>query len=315
MIIPIVFLILVVVLLIRCVFVVQQQYEYIIERFGKFNRTTGPGIHFKIPGIEKIVARVEMRTLQSELRIDGKTKDNVTITMSVAAQYHVSFDRDARVATGVYRSYYMLSAPEQQMNAYIADALRSAIPNYTLDEVFDNKDLIARDVNTTVAAKMVEYGYDLVSTLITSIGLPPDVEASMNKINSAQREREAAQALADADRIKVVVEAQAQAQAMEESGRGIAAQRKAIAEGIADSLDVIRESGVSTQEANQLFLFTQWSEMMGEFAKTSRASTIVLPSDFRETSSMFEQMLAAIDLKNGIGGPEPIGPGPRPNRP
>ena len=139
---------------------------------------------------------------------------------------------------------------------------------------------------------MVAYGYDLVSTLITAIGLPADVEASMNKINSAQREKEAAQALADADRIKVVVEAQAQAQAMEESGRGIAAQRKAIAEGIAESLDVIKESGVTTQEANELFLFTQWTEMMSEFAKNGKSSTVVLPSRFQETASMFDQMLS-----------------------
>ena len=277
----------------KCVFIVQQQTEFIIERFGKFNRTTGAGIHLKIPIIERIAAKVDLRTRQSQFQIDGKTKDNVTITMQVAAQYHVSYDRGSSPQmTGVFRSYYMLSNPEEQMRAYIADALRSAIPNYTLDEVFDNKDLIAGDVNTNVAARMVAYGYDLVSTLITAIGLPPDVEASMNKINSAQREKEAAQALADADRIKVVVEAQAQAQAMEESGRGIAAQRKAIAEGIADSLDVIKESGVTTQEANELFLFTQWTEMMTEFAKTGRATTVVLPSKFQETASMFEQMLA-----------------------
>ncbi len=295
--------VIVVLLVTGSVFVVQQQTEYIIERFGKFNRTAGAGIHVKIPVVERIAAKVDLRTRQSDMQIDGKTKDNVTINMAVAAQYHVSYDRGVQPhETGVFRSYYMLSNPEQQMCAYIADALRSAIPNYTLDEVFDNKDLIARDVNTTVAARMVAYGYDLVSTLITSIGLPHDVEASMNKINSAQREKEAAQALADADRIKVVVEAQAQAQAMEESGRGIAAQRKAIAEGIADSLDVIKESGVSTQEANELFLFTQWSEMMTEFAKTSRTSTVVLPADFRETATMFEQMLAAkaADQEDGI---------------
>lgn len=280
------------------VFIVQQQTEYIIERFGKFNRTAGAGIRFKIPFVERIAAKVDLRTRQSQLQIDGKTKDNVTITMQVAAQYHVSYDRgQTPQQTGVYRSYYMLSDPEEQMRAYIADALRSAIPNYTLDEVFDNKDLIAQDVNTTVAARMVAYGYDLVSTLITSIGLPADVEASMNKINSAQREKEAAQALADADRIKVVVEAQAQAQAMEESGKGIAAQRKAIAEGIASSLDVIKESGVSTREANELFLFTQWTEMMNEFAKTGRTSTVVLPSRFQETASMFEQMLAAGEVQ------------------
>lgn len=291
-----VFLIVIIVLAIvlKVVFIVQQQTEYIIERFGKFNRTATAGIRFKIPFVERIAAKVDLRTRQSTLQIDGKTKDNVTITMQVAAQYHVSYDRgEVAEQSGVYRSYYMLSNPEEQMRAYIADALRSAIPNYMLDEVFDNKDLIASDVNATVAARMVAYGYDLVSTLITAIGLPADVEASMNKINSAQREKEAAQALADADRIKVVVEAQAQAQAMEESGKGIAAQRKAIAEGIASSLDVIKESGVSTREANELFLFTQWTEMMNEFAKTGRTSTVVLPSRFQETASMFEQMLTA----------------------
>lgn len=276
------------------IFVVQQQQEYIIERFGRFNRTMLPGLHVKIPFVERIAAKVDLRTRQTAMKIDGKTKDNVTITMSVAAQYHVSYDRGATPEqSGVFRSYYMLADPEDQMRAYITDALRSAIPNYSLDEVFDNKDSIAADVNATVAARMVDYGYDLVSTLITSIGLPPDVEASMNKINSAQREKEAAQALADADRIKVVVEAQAQAQAMEESGRGIAAQRTAIAQGIAASLDVIKESGVSTHEANQLFLFTQWTDMMSLFARNGKSSTVVLPSDFEQTASMFDQMLVA----------------------
>ncbi len=280
------------------IFIVQQQTEYIVERLGKFARTAGPGLHVKVPFIERVVAKVDLRTRQTAMQIDGKTKDNVTITMTVAAQFHVSYDRGdgAVVQSGVYRSHYMLANPEDQMRAYIADALRSAIPNYSLDAVFDNKDSIAADVNTTVAARMVDYGYDLVSTLITSIGLPADVEASMNKINSAQREKEAAQSLADADRIKVVVEAQAQAQAMEESGRGIAAQRKAIAEGIASSLDVIRESGVSTKEANSLFLFTQWVEMMDEFAKRG-ANTVVLPNDFNQASSMFEQMLAAAEAE------------------
>ena len=79
---------------------------------------------------------------------------------------------------------------------------------------------------------------------------------------------------------------------MEEAGKGIASQRKAIADGIADSLDTIKRSGVSTEEANKLFLFTQWTDMMSEFAKTG-TSTVVLPSNFNEASSMFDQILAA----------------------
>ena len=276
-------------------FVVQQQNAYIIERLGKYNRIVGPGFHFKIPVLERVAAKVGMRTNQIDFRIDAKTKDNVTVTMDIAAQYHVSYDQNGvgQRGNGVYRSYYMLSEPINQMRAYLIDALRSAVPGYTLDEVFDKKDSIASDVNATVSAMMREYGYDLVSTLITSIGLPPDVEQSMNKINSAQRERIAAQSLAEAERIKIVTEAKASAEAMEEAGRGIAAQRKAIADGIAESLEVIKQSGVSTNEANELFLFTQWTDMMSEFAKKGNTSTVVLPSDFRETANMFDQLTVA----------------------
>lgn len=275
-------------------FIVPQQKAVIIERLGKFNRVTGAGLRVKIPLIEVIAARVDLRTRQEEFAIDAKTRDNVTVTMAIAAQYRVSTAPGATPQqSGIYRSYYMLANPVSQMRSYLIDALRSSVPQYTLDEVFDKKDAIASDVNRTVSDLMVDYGYDVVSTLITSIDLPADVEQSMNRINSAQREKEAAQSLAEAERIKVVTEARARAEAMEQAGRGIAAQRKAIADGISESLAVIKSSGVSAAEANQLFIFTQWTDMMSEFARNGRQTTVVLPSDFSQTASMFEQMLVA----------------------
>ena len=294
LVIQLVFLVLIVFLLIKSVYIVEQQNVAIIERLGKFNRTAPAGLRFCIPVIERIATRVDLRTHQEEFAIDAKTRDNVTVTMSIAAQYRVSLTQGvAPEQSGVWRSYYMLADPVSQMRSYLIDALRSSVPQYTLDEVFDKKDAIASDVNQTVSDLMVTYGYDVVSTLITSIDLPADVEQSMNKINSAQREKEAAQSLAEAERIKVVTEARARAEAMEQAGIGIAAQRKAIADGISESLSVIRDSGVSAQEANQLFIFTQWTDMMTEFARNGKQATEVLPSNFAETSSMFEQMLAA----------------------
>ena len=179
------------------------------------------------------------------------------------------------------------------MKDFITDALRSSIPTYSLDEVFAKKDDIAKDVNATVSEQMAAYGFTLVSTLITRISLPKEVEDSMNQINSAQRVRLAAQDLAEADRIKKVTEALAEAESMEKAGEGIANQRKAIAQGIKDSLETIKESGVTPQEANELFMFTQWADMMGRFAESGKGSTVVLPNDFKSTASMFEQMLAA----------------------
>ena len=278
---PIIILLL---LLPNACYVVEQQHAVIIERLGKFNRIVNAGFHMKVPVIDRKAATVSLRTMKNGFGIDVKTQDNVTIGLEVSAQYHVSYDMGAGPAdSGIYKSYYMLQEPVDQMRDFITDALRSSIPVYTLDEVFAKKDDIAKDVNATVSGQMAAYGFTLVSTLITKIALPTEVENSMNDINAAQRKRAAAQELAEA---------------MEKAGEGIANQRKAIALGIKDSLEIIQETGVGNDEANQLFMFTQWSEMMTEFARTGKTSTVVLPSDFSQSASMFEQMLTAGEVQN-----------------
>ncbi len=280
---PIIILLL---LLPNACYVVEQQHAVIIERLGKFNRIVNAGFHMKVPVIDRKAATVSLRTMKNGFGIDVKTQDNVTIGLEVSAQYHVSYDMGAGPAdSGIYKSYYMLQEPVDQMRDFITDALRSSIPVYTLDEVFAKKDDIAKDVNATVSEQMAAYGFTLVSTLITKIALPTEVENSMNDINAAQRKRAAAQELAEAE-------------AMEKAGEGIANQRKAIALGIKDSLEIIQETGVGNDEANQLFMFTQWSEMMTEFARTGKTSTVVLPSDFSQSASMFEQMLTASKVQN-----------------
>ena len=256
--IPIIILLL---LLPNACYVVEQQHAVIIERLGKFNRIVNAGFHMKVPVIDRKAATVSLRTMKNGFGIDVKTQDNVTIGLEVSAQYHVSYDMGAGPAdSGIYKSYYMLQEPVDQMRDFITDALRSSIPVYTLDEVFAKKDDIAKDVNATVSEQMAAYGFTLVSTLITKIALSTEVENSMNDIN--------------------------------------ANQRKAIALGIKDSLEIIQETGVGNDEANQLFMFTQWSEMMTEFARTGKTSTVVLPSDFSQSASMFEQMLAAGKVQN-----------------
>ena len=293
-----------IILIMNTFFVVKQQHAVIIERLGKFNNIVGAGFHAKIPFIDRKAATVSLRTMKNGFDIDVKTEDNVTIGLEVSAQYHVSYERGNTPAdSGVYKSYYMLQQPVAQMRDFITDALRSSIPVYTLDEVFAKKDDIAKDVNATVSERMAAYGFTLVSTLITKIALPREVEDSMNQINAAQRTKAASQDLAEADRIRRVTEAKAEAEAMEESGRGIAAQRQAIAEGIKGSLDTIQATGVSTDEANKLFMFTQWTEMMNEFAKSGKAATVVLPADFRESASLFEQMSAAQQAGEGVKAP------------
>ncbi len=200
-------------------YVVRQQTVVIIERFGKYQTTSGSGIHVRLPfGIDKIAARIQLRLLQSEIIVETKTKDNVFVTLNVATQYRVN-------EQNVTDAYYKLMRPEAQIKSYIEDALRSSVPKLTLDELFEKKDEIALEVQHQVAEEMSTYGYIIVKTLITKVEPDDEVKQSMNEINAAQRKRVAAQELANADKIKIVTAVEAEAEKDRLHGVGIAQQR------------------------------------------------------------------------------------------
>lgn len=297
-------LIIVLSLVAQVAYVVRQQHVAVIERLGRFKGFAGPGLHFRFPIIDRVFY-IDLKTEDEHMTFDAKTADNVTIELDVSIQYHVdSSNMNAGSESGVYKSYYMLQDPVAQMQDYLADALRSQIPNRTLDEVFSEKDAIAHAVDEVVAHKMLEYGYVLVTTLITRIKLPAEVQESMNHIIASKNNLESATNDANAARAKTVIAAQAKAEAMAAEGKGIADQRIAIARGIKDSIDVIQGSTMSSEEANRLFEFTQWVDMMRGFAEKG-SSSVVLPSDFRESQSMFEQLVAAGSAPAPARDPEP----------
>ena len=275
-------------------YVVRQQHVAIIERLGKFNHIVGPGFHVRLPFLD-VVRDVSLMTEDEHMTFDAKTSDNVTIELDVSIQYHVDYsDMNAGPNSGIYKSFYTLQNPVQQMQDYLADALRSQIPTRTLEAVFSEKDAIALSVDKAVAAKMRGYGYVLVTTLITSIRLPQEVQESMNRIIASKNNYESAKNDANAERAKTVIAARARAEAMAAEGKGIADQRIAIARGIKDSIDTIKGSELSSAEANRLFEYTQWIDMMEKYAE-KEPSTVVLPNGFDgETSSQFDQYLAAM---------------------
>ena len=287
-------------------YVVRQQHVAIIERLGRFVGIAGPGFHVKVPFIDA-AHDIDLMTEDEHMTFDAKTSDNVTIELDVSIQYHVdSSNVSAGQDSGVWKSFYTLTDPVAQMRDYLADALRSQIPNRSLDEVFSEKDAIATAIDEIVAKKMLGYGYVLVTTLITSIRLPKEVQESMNRIVASKNNLESARNDAEAARAKTVIAAQAKAEAMAAEGKGIADQRIAIARGIKESIDTIKGSELSSEEANRLFEFTQWVSMMESFAEKG-SSSVVLPGDFNSASSLYEQQLAAHVTPNPRGGAEERG--------
>ena len=220
--------------------------------------------------------------------VETKTKDNVFIKLAVATQYRVSEDK-------VKDAYYSLSNPEAQISAYIEDALRSAVPKLTLDEVFERKDEIALDVQRQVAEEMAGYGYKVVKTLLTGVEPDEEVKQSMNEINAAQRKRAAAKELAEADKIKIVTSAEAEAEKDRLRGIGIAEQRKAIVDGLADSIKELKDSNISLTEEQlmSILLTNQYLDTMNVFASKGN-STVFLPSNPQGFDDITTQILSAL---------------------
>ena len=280
-------------IVISSLYVVKQQSVAIIERFGRYQKISDSGIHMRAPfGIDKIAARVQLRVLQSEIVVETKTQDNVFVTMNVATQYRVN-------ESNVKDAYYKLMRPESQIKSYIEDALRSSVPKLTLDELFEKKDEIALEVQKQVAEEMSTYVYIIVKTLIPKVEPDAEVKQSMNEINAAQRKRVAAQELAEADKIKIVTAAEAEAEKDRLHGVGIAEQRKAIVDGLADSIKELKGANVDLTEEQimSILLTNQYLDTLNNFADKEGNNTIFLPANPDGVENIRTQILSALKAK------------------
>ena len=280
-------------ILISMLYVVRQQSVAIVERFGRYQKIATSGIHMRLPfGIDKIAARIQLRLLQSEIVVETKTKDNVFVMMNVATQYRVN-------EHNVTAAYYKLMRPEAQIKSYIEDALRSSVPKLTLDELFEKKDEIALEVQHQVAEEMTTYGYIIVKTLITKVEPDAEVKQSMNEINAAQRKRVAAQELAEADKIKIVTAAEAEAEKDRLHGVGIAQQRKAIVDGLAESIAELKEAnvGMSEEQIMSILLTNQYLDTLNTFAAKGN-QTLFLPNNPNGVDDIRTQILSALKTDN-----------------
>lgn len=268
------------------VFSVKQQSNVVIERFGRFQSIKGPGLRVKIPFIDKKAGISDLRIKQLDLKVETKTKDNVFVMIAVSVQYQINPDR-------VYDAHYKLSNHERQMTSYVFDTIRSSVPKLTLDETFERKDDIARDVEATIGTEMSEFGYDIIKTLVSDVNPDEKVKSSMNEINAAQRHRAAASELAQADKIRTVTEAEAKAEAQKLQGEGIAKQRKAIVEGFSESLAQLAEQDVDQNSVISIILFTQYLDTLAAMGEKG-TNSIMLPSGPSGMNDMLAQIQQSI---------------------
>ena len=127
-------------ILLSSFFTVKQQTSVIIERFGKFHSVRQSGLHLKIPLIDRVAGRVNLKIQQLDVIIETKTKDNVFVKLKVSVQFMV-------VKETVYDAFYKLEYAHDQITSYVFDVVRAEVPKLKLDDVFERKDDIRSSIN------------------------------------------------------------------------------------------------------------------------------------------------------------------------
>jgi len=289
------FLILFIVLvLFGTIFIVKQQSAAVVERFGKFVSVRHSGLQIKIPIVDSVAGRLSLRIQQLDVVVETKTKDDVFVKVKVSVQYKVIKDK-------VYDAFYKLDFPQDQITSYVFDVVRAEVPKMILDDVFEKKDDIAIAVKGELNDAMKNYGFDIIKTLVTDIDPDAQVKESMNRINASEREKVAAQFEGDAQRILIVERAKAEAESKRLQGQGIADQRREIARGLEDSVKVLNNVDINSQEASALIVVTQHYDTLQSVGSASNSNLILMPNSPQAGSEMLNNMVASFTASNQIG--------------
>ena len=285
--------ILAILVFVALVFTVKQQTAAVIERFGKFHSARTSGLQFKIPFIDRISGRINIKTQQLDVLVETKTKDDVFVRLKISVQYQVIKEK-------VYEAFYRLENPQDQITAYVFDVVRAEVPKMKLDDVFERKDDVAIAVKRELNQAMIDYGYDIIKTLVTDIDPDVQVKAAMNRINAAEREKVAAEYEAEAERIKIVAKARAEAESKRLQGRGIADQRREIARGLEESVEVLNNVVINSQEASVLLVVTQHYDTLQSIGEATQSNLILMPNSPHAGSDMLSQLITSFSAANQI---------------
>lgn len=283
-------------------YMVKQKNAVIIERLGKFNKVSKAGLHIKIPLIDSISGKINLRVRELPVEVETKTKDDVFVKIVVSVQFYVIDSID-----GIRDSFYELNNPEQQIQSYVFDSIRSEVPLMELDDVFAQKEKIAIAIKNELSDTMKQFGFDFIKALVTDIDPDAKVKQSMNEINAAKRMKEAAREEAAAAKIRVVAAAEADSESKRLAGEGIAKQRIAIANGLKESVEEVKlamEDHVTSQDVMNMLFMTQHYETVSKLSENN-TSTIFMPyspDNVGDLQMQIQSSLIAVDeLKKSKG--------------
>ena len=275
------------IVIIKCIVVVQQSKAFVIERLGAFQAVWGVGLHLKMPFIDRIARRVSLKEQVLDYPPQPViTKDNVTMQIDTVVYFQIT---DPKLYT------YGVEHPMMAMENLTATTLRNIIGDLELDQTLTSRDLINTQMRAILDDATDPWGIKVNRVELKNILPPQDIQASMEKQMKAERDRrqailqaegqkKSAILIAEGEKESAILRADAEKQAAILKAEGEAEAIRAVQKALADSLEMLNKAAPNDQ------VIKLKSIQAMEKVADGQATKIIIPSE----------MQGLVGLANGI---------------
>lgn len=285
----IIVLILAIVLISTCVKIVPQAHAYVVERLGAYKQTWSVGIHFKVPFLDRVSRRVNLKEQVADFEPQPViTRDNVTMQIDTIIFYQIT---DPKLFA------YGVENPIVAIKNLTATTLRNIVGDLELDETLTSRETINAKMRSELDVATDPWGIKVNRVELKNIIPPRDIQEAMEKQMRAEREKreqilraegekksavliaegnkEAAILNAQADKEAAVLKADAEKQKRILEAEGEAQAIMKVQQATADGIRAIKEAG-----ADDAVLTLKSLEAFAA-AADGKATKIIIPSEIQ----------------------------------
>ena len=276
-------------ILASCIRIVPQAYAIVLERLGAYRDTWGTGIHFKLPFIERVARKVNLKEQVVDFPPQPViTKDNVTIQIDTVVFFQIT---DPKLYA------YGVDNPIMAIENLSATTLRNIIGDMELDETLTSREVINTKMRASLDEATDQWGIKVNRVELKNIMPPAAIQDAMEKQMKAERERREAILIAEgekrstilvaegkkqsaildaeAEKQAAILRAEAQKERMIKEAEGQAEAVLKVQSATAEGLRMIKEAGV-----DNAVLTLKSLEAFGK-AADGRATKIIIPSEIQ----------------------------------
>ncbi|MBP9694983.1 MAG: hypothetical protein KBD73_01020 [Candidatus Magasanikbacteria bacterium] len=271
--------------------IVQQNTVYVIEFLGKFNRTMNAGLNFKIPLLERVAEKITLRQQNFSAQGFYPSKDKVIVDISTNLIYSVDASPE-----GVKRYTYSLTNRNQSIAAIIENSLRTYIAKETHEGILEKKEELAMHIRADLQSQFTEWGMGIASFQITSVNFPEAITRAMSEVVASEQLKKAAENKGEAIKIQAVKEAEGEKERKRLQGEGIALEREAIAQGLKESISIVKDAtGQNANDVMAILTLTQYLDTLKNIGSAQNSKVIFLDSNISKPMDLTQQLLASFE--------------------